>query len=498
MPFPIFDDFFLPVLHAADGSGTATVEAIREHVARELEIPENLGSAPAPSGKGSRLDHMITWAMRYLGRAGLIARTASRTFGVTEEGARVLRSGKRHISAGFLQRSRDFNGPARSGAVPDDSGNLQDGGDDFSWHFPAPPSLSEFRVPVLKILQRVGSASQRSLRAPALSLLSLRRQALNSEPPDPADPVIDSRLRSSISGLLSRGHIERVSFGIYTITYTGALLLEKMPHYVPYIHSGVTAPEPLPEGGQACPSPADAACEADGGRRQETVERTADIPRLPRIPPGTSPRDTGVGRQTLRHGSGAAPKGSAAGTIPPVPELPPEAGKAPPPGGRPGRTQIAPSHAFLYNLFGPGIFQATLSFMQDAVQNIERLINELDPESFARLAAAVAPGIWPGMDPEAPPPAEIRTVTASEARDGLDWLRIFARDMESRSAGPWALFTSGEFPPEAARLVDGLPGQVRAADAARMAALMYFHGVGVRTVRVLEMKEIDTNFFRKL
>ncbi|MDR1313097.1 MAG: hypothetical protein LBQ12_05240, partial [Deltaproteobacteria bacterium] len=210
-----------------------------------------------------------------------------------------------------------------------------------------------------------------------------------------------------------------------------------------------------------------------------------------------------VGRPKLSDGFGergrvGRPKGSGGGFDPPAAQysITRIAATIRPSKPIPGGLDARAGRSF------PEAFQ---DYEESATKEIERRILELDADGFSRLAVTMASALWNGdhgrgvgEKGQGLAPAAIRTVTASEAREGLGWLKVFAAHMESKHAGSWALFVSGDFDPKAAKTISSLPGRVTVTDASAMAKLMFSLGIGTRVLRDLELKEIDPNFFARL
>ncbi|MDR1035005.1 MAG: winged helix-turn-helix domain-containing protein [Deltaproteobacteria bacterium] len=512
MPLPPVDIFYPAVLEFSFTFRTVSVDSLRGPVGRRLKILDGQPDAPAPSGNETGIDYSIRRALDDLERAGLMARTDFRTFEITEKGMGLFPSitYERPLAVilNEIMAGKAGGNPRTASPRPEER------------RFPAGPAARDHsgplsaagcRLPALAALARLGHASCTDIRTESLNMLTAQAAASGIRHFDPDSPDLLVKIRQAVTSLISSGRAERVSRGIYKITPFG---LETLTRHFPDFEGAAgprrAAPAP-PARNLASPNDAAKLREALGrwaaalgpkmkeGLAAAVSRREADYDGLKNGAPSDAARAS-------RHEAGASQDMSS------IVRLHEEA-MAATTEARAIRAQIDAENARLMDpiAFGTGPFRsgsplprdhysavadAVREYEADVIGTLKRLILELDPESFARLAEAAAPGIWEGMDPGgAPAPSEVRAVTESEARDGLDWLRIFAMDMLSRSAGPWALFISGELPPEAAEIVARLPGHAKVADASRMAALMYRYGVGVRTVGVLAAKEADPKVF---
>ena len=102
MSVPDFQSLMLPALKALAGGAETPVSTVRESVAAgEGLTPEDVRQL-LPSGRQPVFTNRISWAILYLGRAGLVEKVRRGVWRLTVEGERVLDQAPPRIDMNFL------------------------------------------------------------------------------------------------------------------------------------------------------------------------------------------------------------------------------------------------------------------------------------------------------------------------------------------------------------------------------------------------------------
>lgn len=125
MAVPDFQSFMLPLLKfSTDGNEHKQSEAA-EALSHHFGINDADRKEMLPSGKQTRFDNRIAWALVYLRKAGFLESPRRGKFRITKRGEEILKSNPARIDAKFLMEHgdpefRDFHRPARQ------SGNYEE------------------------------------------------------------------------------------------------------------------------------------------------------------------------------------------------------------------------------------------------------------------------------------------------------------------------------------------------------------------------------------
>lgn len=121
MAVPGFESFFNPVLDiAADGAEHSLNEA-RERIAGAMSLTETDLGELLPSGKQTRFDNRVSWAISYLVQGGVLMRPRRGVFSITERGRALLAQRHERIDVAVLKQYPEFiefHKPGGSGAAP--------------------------------------------------------------------------------------------------------------------------------------------------------------------------------------------------------------------------------------------------------------------------------------------------------------------------------------------------------------------------------------------
>ena len=103
MPIPDFQSLMLPALKALSDSAEKPISEIRNHIAEAQGItPEEMREL-LPNSRQSVFVNRVSWALIYLGRAGLSERVRRGVWRLTEEGERLLANSPSSIDMNYLR-----------------------------------------------------------------------------------------------------------------------------------------------------------------------------------------------------------------------------------------------------------------------------------------------------------------------------------------------------------------------------------------------------------
>lgn len=108
MPIPDFQSLMLPALKALSKGRETTVSKVRERIAAvESLAPEDLQEM-LPSGRQSVFANRVSWAVKYLERAGLTERVRRGVWRLTAEGQSLLTEPPSRIDMNYLRKYPAF------------------------------------------------------------------------------------------------------------------------------------------------------------------------------------------------------------------------------------------------------------------------------------------------------------------------------------------------------------------------------------------------------
>jgi hypothetical protein len=103
MGVPDFQTLMLPLLKFAGDANEHTVAEAADFLGREFQLTPEERKELLPSGKQSRFDNRVGWALTYLKKGGLITRAGVGRFLVSERGKEVLKAPPPRIDVPFLK-----------------------------------------------------------------------------------------------------------------------------------------------------------------------------------------------------------------------------------------------------------------------------------------------------------------------------------------------------------------------------------------------------------
>ncbi|MDE0452744.1 MAG: restriction endonuclease [Gammaproteobacteria bacterium] len=104
MSVPDFQSLMLPTLKSLADGGEVPLSDVREHVAAVENLIADDLQEMLPSGQQSVFVNRVSWAMVYLGRAGLTERVRRGVWQLTDEGRRLLANPPSRVDMSYLQK----------------------------------------------------------------------------------------------------------------------------------------------------------------------------------------------------------------------------------------------------------------------------------------------------------------------------------------------------------------------------------------------------------
>lgn len=120
MTVPDFQSFMLPLLKFTADRKEHKQSDATDALSQHFSITESDRKEMLPSGRQTRFDNRIAWAVVYLRKAGFLESPRRGKFRITERGAEILKSNPARINIKFLMEHgnpefRDFHRPSRQG-----------------------------------------------------------------------------------------------------------------------------------------------------------------------------------------------------------------------------------------------------------------------------------------------------------------------------------------------------------------------------------------------
>lgn len=103
MPIPDFQSLMLPALKALSDGVEKPISEIRNHIAEAQGITPKEMRELLPNSRQSVFVNRVSWALIYLGRAGLSERVRRGVWRLTEEGERLLANSPSSIDMNYLR-----------------------------------------------------------------------------------------------------------------------------------------------------------------------------------------------------------------------------------------------------------------------------------------------------------------------------------------------------------------------------------------------------------
>ena len=134
MPVPDFQSLMLPALKALAGGREAPVSEVRERIAAAERLTVDDVREMLPSGRQSVFVNRVSWAVMYLGRAGLTERVRRGVWRLTGEGERLLADPPSRIDMNYLRKYPAYVAWRTGKSTPSSSGeavsSMSDGSTD--------------------------------------------------------------------------------------------------------------------------------------------------------------------------------------------------------------------------------------------------------------------------------------------------------------------------------------------------------------------------------
>ncbi len=108
MPVPDFQSLMLPVLKALADGGEMPISDVRERVAASEYLSVEDIDEMLPSGRQSVLANRVSWAAKYLERAGLLERVRRGVWRMTAKGEKLLTNPPSRIDMNYLRNYPAF------------------------------------------------------------------------------------------------------------------------------------------------------------------------------------------------------------------------------------------------------------------------------------------------------------------------------------------------------------------------------------------------------
>jgi restriction system protein len=414
-----------------------------------------------PSKRQTVLSNRLSWAFNYLFRAGLLERPSHGNYMITTKGRNVLVGSPERIDVKLLRQFPDFadfvdkpaiaktSAPSEDGENPatdgQDINELEKAIPDTAPSSSGIPKFDRFLFPVLKAFAENDSGSVKSMLNPMATLFSLTPEQIAEPLPGGSKTRLSDRISWSVTYLNKAGLIGRVSRGTYRITPIGNMALAENPDDI-------------------------------------------DMAYLERFP---SFRAFQANENLAGDEAGSERKGGCSATVREESTLTPDE-----------RLDIAANE-----------LQAS------AISELTDEIRKSSPTAFGNLIIEVMRGLKYSEK------GDIRQTTKNgdggiggimtEDALGLDQiylqakcctdkpvgrpeLQAFAGAMDSKNITKGVFVTSSRFTMEARDFAHTSPKHIRLIDGKELVALMFQHGIGVRTHRIVDVKRIAPDFFRDL
>ena len=108
MPIPDFQSLMLPALKALSKGRETPVSKVRERIAADEGLAPDDLQEMLPSGRQSVFANRVSWAVKYLERAGLTERVRRGVWRLTTEGRELLKGTPSRIDVNFLGKYPAF------------------------------------------------------------------------------------------------------------------------------------------------------------------------------------------------------------------------------------------------------------------------------------------------------------------------------------------------------------------------------------------------------
>jgi restriction system protein len=126
MPIPDFQSFMLPLLKFTADKEEHKQSDARDALSHHFDISESDRKDMLPSGRQTRFDNRVAWAIVYLRKAKFLESTRRGKFKITELGLEILKSNPTKIDVKFLMQNGDaefkkFQRPSHYNGEPNEN-----------------------------------------------------------------------------------------------------------------------------------------------------------------------------------------------------------------------------------------------------------------------------------------------------------------------------------------------------------------------------------------
>lgn len=109
MEIPGFEKFMLPLLRATSREGTLHIREAYRQMSAHFHLSKEQEDLLLPSGKQATYQNRIGWAATFMKKAGLLVRPQRGYLAITDQGKRLLDTGKTSLSVDDLRAYPEFN-----------------------------------------------------------------------------------------------------------------------------------------------------------------------------------------------------------------------------------------------------------------------------------------------------------------------------------------------------------------------------------------------------
>ncbi len=108
MSVPDFQSFLSPVLDIASDGAQHSLKETRERISAAMGLSKPDLSDLLPSGRQTKFNNRVSWAVSYLVQAGVLVRPRRGVFKITERGRELLQQGHEKVDVGILNQYPEF------------------------------------------------------------------------------------------------------------------------------------------------------------------------------------------------------------------------------------------------------------------------------------------------------------------------------------------------------------------------------------------------------
>ena len=108
MPVPGYQEFMLPLVKLASDGQEHKITDVIDVLADQYGVGEAEREIMLPSGTQTRLYNRVTWALTYLTKSQLLAKSARGKFKIAPRGYEVLKKNPGRIDNAYLAQFEEF------------------------------------------------------------------------------------------------------------------------------------------------------------------------------------------------------------------------------------------------------------------------------------------------------------------------------------------------------------------------------------------------------